>query len=890
MSLNNVGGIGIDLLANRNTATPALRGFREEFQRTEGAIGRGAKAVGRTTMDVDQALGQMAAGAATAGIGIGIMAAPFALASRAAGPFQDALASLKAISGATAEQMVALGDAAIQAGIDTQFDPTQAAAALSDLAAAGFNVNESLDLLNPTLNLAAGSLGQLSPSDAAGLASQAMKAFGISTEGAGLAVDQMLQSVNVFALSARDLPLALGTAARGAGTLNQSLDETLVALGLVKNIVPGVERASTAVSTSMERMADPKVQTALKKLGVSATDSAGNFRPFLDVVTDMTPGLNKMTAAKRSAFLIDTFGTEALAGFNAIMTQVNTGIKTTTGETLTGGDAIKYLRAQFKSAEGTAKKFADTLLDTFPGQVKLLKGSISTLGVVVGEEFAFAFRPHIERVIAGLNRVIGFVQKMPPEMKSALAGTVIAFTTALGGLITVGGVIKTLGPTLQFVQAAFAGVGLTAGLVIGGVVLALVGLKAAYDVNLGGIADAFDAAYAKVKLGYDVLVQLFTQGGVSGAVREEFFKAENQGVARFATMLYTWFTRIQSFVTEFATGFGAAITANESSFAMLGNALTRLGQAFGIISETPEEAGQSFNKFGEAGLSLGTKLGDAFGTIADYLTIAIDYWAGFKEAVDLGEVWEIVKGAFKSVGEAIGTVTNALGGITGAFGGSGSAASSFGNFMGTMFTFSIRTAANIVQWLGTMVANAASVLGGAINLIVGILSGDWKRAWLGAKQIVFGVVSAIVDTFGALVEFVALGLDKLSRLGGNTTNYAGDVGAWRTSMREGMAAGMGVDAAGVAAATAPPIVQTANPLSLAAAEVPASMAASGVGPNASVDTELMSKGVGDAVAAAVVKAPIHVTVNVGDEQLMSYVDGRSAESAARSFTPQTPET
>jgi phytoene dehydrogenase-like protein len=42
--------------------------------------------------------------------------------------------------------------------------------------------------------------------------------------------------------------------------MNQSLSETLIALGLVKNVIPGVERASTAVAVSMERMADPEVQ------------------------------------------------------------------------------------------------------------------------------------------------------------------------------------------------------------------------------------------------------------------------------------------------------------------------------------------------------------------------------------------------------------------------------------------------------------------------------------------------------------------------------------------------------------------------------------------------------------------------------------------------------
>jgi TP901 family phage tail tape measure protein len=133
---------------------------------------------------------------------------------------------------------------------------------LRELAQAGFNAQESMQLLIPVLDLAAGSLGELSPQQAAGLASQAMKAFGISTDQASISVDRMLQAVNVFALNASELPMALGTASRGAQALHQSLSETLIALGLVKNVIPGVERASTATAVAMERLADPRVSAS----------------------------------------------------------------------------------------------------------------------------------------------------------------------------------------------------------------------------------------------------------------------------------------------------------------------------------------------------------------------------------------------------------------------------------------------------------------------------------------------------------------------------------------------------------------------------------------------------------------------------------------------------
>jgi hypothetical protein len=359
-------------------------------------------------------------------------------------------------------------------------------------------------------------------------------------------------------------------------------------------------------------------------------------------------------------------------------------------------------------------------------------------------------------------------------------------------------------------------------------------------------------------------------------------------VRAFAVTLYTWFTRIKNLVSEFATGFGEAISSNEASFTMLGGALTRLGQAFGFITETPAEAGQAFNQFGEAGLGAGRTIGNALARIADYLTVVIDFWGGFKKKLDLGAVWPIVVSAFSGISEAITTVMTALGGLTSAFGGSGSAASTLGGLLATSLLATIRTVGNVVQWLATIVANAGQVLGGALNLVIGLLTGNWARAWLGAKQIVFGVVSAIVDTFGSLVQFVASGIDTLSSLAGSDTHYAADIGKWRTDVRDGMAASMGVDAAGVAAATAPPVVQTANPLSLPY-DLPASMPyASGVGPSASADTALMSKAV-DAIASASAKSPAVVNVYVGDELLTSYVTAKGDENDARNFTPSSPD-
>ncbi|MBC7173119.1 MAG: phage tail tape measure protein, partial [Polyangiaceae bacterium] len=342
-----------------------------------------------------------------------------------------------AVSGATAQELGQLRDAAVAAGVATQFSPVEAAQGLRDLAQAGFNAQESMGLLLPVLDLAAGSLGELSPQAAAGLAAQSIKAFGLSVDEAGGAVDRILKSVNVFAISAGDLPLALGTASRGAQAMHQSLSETLVSLGLVKNIIPSVERASTAVAVAMERMADPRVQQALRGVGVSVTDSQNRFRTFLDILGDLAPQLDRMNEAQRSAFLLSTFGREALGGVNAILTQVTNGVRTNTGETLRGAAAIAYLRDQFENAGGTAARFREQMLDTFEGQKQLLAGSLETLAIVAGEPFAQVFKPIVTIVIDIVNAVLNAFRQLPAPAKRAFA----AFVVGAGAVVALVGAV-----------------------------------------------------------------------------------------------------------------------------------------------------------------------------------------------------------------------------------------------------------------------------------------------------------------------------------------------------------------------------------------------------------------------------------------------------------------
>ncbi len=670
--LNNL-GLGFVFTA-RDLASAKMSALEKRFSSLDDRVTGGTDRMTGAFRQLGIGLGIFTAGAAT-------VAGAFALAD-AAGKFEQSIAAVAAVSGATTKELEQLKNAAIDAGIETQFSPTEATIGLRELAQAGYNAQESMKLLRPVLDLAAGSLGELTPQAAAGLAAQAMKAFGISMDDAGISVDRMLQAVNVFALNASELPMALGTASRGAQSLHQSLSETLISLGLVKNIIPGVERASTAVAVAMERLADPKTQKELRGIGVAVVDSKGSFRQFLDVLGDMAPALDKMTEAQRSAFLLKAFGREALGGVNSILTQVTNGIRTNTGETVKGAEAIAYLRKQFQDAGGTAAQFREKMLNTFAGQKQLLRGSLETLAIVMGEPFAQVLKPVVTAVVDALNALLKFIRAMPAGVKKAFAG----FVVAAGAIVALIGAVITAKAGIALLAIGFKALGISIGgimatllpaiLIVGLLAAVIAGFVVAFKKNLGGIGDFTKKVWEKVQLFFSGLKQLFEQGGFSGAVRDELNKAENLGLKQFLIRLYQIVYRIQQIWEGFKDGFTKTIEDARPVFEDLANALGELGtEISGIFSGVANgAAGLPSSEF----RSFGQIAGSAIATVVTWLTKLIAIFTRITSGIIAGfrSMWEYIGPAFDTVGGALTDLKTAWNTLTGATNDSGDAVNS----------------------------------------------------------------------------------------------------------------------------------------------------------------------------------------------------------------------
>ena len=888
MALNNL-GLGFVFTA-RDLASGAISNLERNFTSLDRRVGLGTENIQSAFQQLGVGLAVFTAGAATVG-------AAFSLAN-AAGRFEQSIAAVAAVSGATAVELEQLRGAAIDAGIATQFSPTEATMGLRELAQAGFNAQESMQLLIPVLDLAAGSLGELSPQQAAGLASQAMKAFGISTDQASISVDRMLQAVNVFALNASELPMALGTASRGAQALHQSLSETLIALGLVKNVIPGVERASTATAVAMERLADPQVQQRLRGIGVAVVDSQGGFRAFLDVLGDMAPALDRMSESQRSAFLLQAFGREALGGVNAILTQVTSGIRTNTGETVRGAQAIAYLRDQFENAGGTAARFREQMLNTFEGQKRLLAGSLETLAIVAGEPFAQVFRPLVTIVVDVVNAVLGVFRQLPAPVKRAFA----AFVVGAGAVVAMVGAVIAAKAGIALLIIGLKAAGITIGgllatilpavLIFGVLALAVAGFVVAFRNNVGGIADFFQGVGARISLAFRGLTQLFDQGGFSGAVRDELNRAENQGLKDFLINVFLWVNRIRNFFAGIATGFSAGIEAARPTIDAFLNALRRLGTALGFLSER-DDAGTASSRFREFGLT-GERVGRVLATVFELIVQAMTAVVEVAEGVAQGWEWisaggSVLWSALSQLGSKIQEVINYMFGSTSATQQNGSAWTALGNVIAFVIGWIISAIGVLVSIVSAAVAvisaaiqivmsvfsGLADVITGVVFIIGGIFTGSWSDIWLGMKLVAFGVVDAIIGVVLELAGAIAGVVDALTGLFGEGTHWQQGIRDFRDSLRADMAEGMGVQDLTFTRPTRPGTAAPGAPASDAMSSMPAVAAMTPAIPASFSMTP----------AAPPASPPITVNLQVDGTTLATAVHRADRDSATRSFSP-----
>ncbi len=231
--------------------------------------------------------------------------------------FSDKLLELKAVSGATEAQMASMTQTILHLGATTRFTATQVAAAMTNLARAGFSAAEANVAIADTLNLA--QAGVIGIAEAAAIASTAVRQFGLEASDVGRIADVLVSVANSANTTVSNLGAAMKFVGPVARSLGISIEDTAAALGILADAGIDATMGGTGLRMSLVRLVSPTTEgyKAIKKLGLSLKEIdprivgvAGSFRALKKAGLEVTAaseifGVRNVAAALSLANMSD---------------------------------------------------------------------------------------------------------------------------------------------------------------------------------------------------------------------------------------------------------------------------------------------------------------------------------------------------------------------------------------------------------------------------------------------------------------------------------------------------------------------------------------------------------------------------------------------------------
>lgn len=364
--------------------------------------------------------GLLAIGAATAGV------------AYVFGRFEQSMARVNALTGATQEEFQRLTTAARDLGRTTIFSASQAAEAMAEFAQQGFKTNEIIASMPATLALAAA--GQLSMSQSAMATAGIMRGMKLGTEDLTHVVDVLAKAATSSATNIPELAEAMrqiGPVGRAAGA---SIEEIIGALrGMADVMIRGANAGTALRNIYIRLQAQPaEVKKALDQLGVSIADQGGRMRSLADIVDDLNRALEGYDETQRNAIVSQVAGLRATAAFSEILEL--------------GGDTLRRYTQELENSGGTAERVAKIQQNTLFGTIERLKSAVDDLVIKLGT----ALSPALRSLSASLTSAADWLGKLSPETVRwgvAIAGAtagVLAMIKAVSMLaVALGGALAT---------------------------------------------------------------------------------------------------------------------------------------------------------------------------------------------------------------------------------------------------------------------------------------------------------------------------------------------------------------------------------------------------------------------------------------------------------------
>ncbi|PEW95847.1 phage tail tape measure protein [Bacillus cereus] len=330
--------------------------------------------------------------------------------------FEKTMSTVKAVTGASSEDMDKMGKLAKQMGAETKFSASQAAEGMQYLGMAGFKTNEIMTAMPGMLSLAAA--GQLDLGRAADITSNIMSGFGLKADSAGHAADVLAKAASSSNTNVEQMGEAMKYASGSASTVGFTMEETSAAMMAMANAGLQGSVAGQAWGTSLNRLAKPtkEMKKVMGELGLQFFDTEGKIKPLPMIVGELEGKMGNMTNQQKAATLSTLFGAEAFKNWAALMK--------------VGGKELENMTNGLVNSDGAAKKMADTMSNNLSGKWDEFTSKLEGLAITIFERLAPAFYGILEGAIMAVSGIDQFIQALIP-LEPMMNG-VTNLTTALG--------------------------------------------------------------------------------------------------------------------------------------------------------------------------------------------------------------------------------------------------------------------------------------------------------------------------------------------------------------------------------------------------------------------------------------------------------------------------
>ena len=349
------------------------------------------------------------------------------------------------LNGETVNTMDALSKFARQLGKDTVFSASDAAAAMNNMAMAGYDTQQIYDTLPTVLSLAAA--GSLDLDYATQLVANGMAVMGDKCESAQQMADMMAVTASNAYGSVADFGEGLLVAGGQAAVCGQNLEDTYTALGILgDNGIIGSE-GGTALRNTLKNLYQPtdKAAETLDALGIKTSDASGNLLGMQDVLQQLNGALSGLSEADKSTAMAEIFDTRTVAAASALLGNAT--------------DRWNELRTTISGAsdmydgQGAAAGMADVLMGTTEGSIEELKSGLEELAISFGQ----LLLPYMQQAVAWAQNLVDKFNSLDEGTKESIVKFAL-MAAAAGPLITGFGKMITMGSKLLGVFANVRGI------------------------------------------------------------------------------------------------------------------------------------------------------------------------------------------------------------------------------------------------------------------------------------------------------------------------------------------------------------------------------------------------------------------------------------------------